>query len=73
MGFSVDHEELHEELREDKAVKVTKKELTDLVAELFDCSDLFLFDEPNILNDSILNETPAQVEEPSEPLNPVCY
>lgn len=55
---TVDHEELHEELREDKAVKITKKELSDLVAELFDYSDLFLMDDTNA-NDSVLNESKA--------------
>lgn len=55
----VDHEELHEELREDKAVKITKKELNNLVAELFDYSDLFLMDDKP--NDSMLNDTTMQI------------
>lgn len=39
--LSVDKDELKEELRADKAVKVSRKELNELIAELFEYTDTY--------------------------------
>lgn len=39
--FLVDKNELKEELREDNAVKVSRKELNELITELFEYADIY--------------------------------
>lgn len=40
-SFAVDKDELKEELREDKAVKVSRKELNELFSELSEYTDIY--------------------------------
>lgn len=49
-----------EELREDRAVKITKKELNTLVAELFEFSEMFT--NAKELEKNVENQAPDNIE-----------
>ncbi|CAH1983023.1 unnamed protein product [Acanthoscelides obtectus] len=56
----IDKEELREELRIDKAVKITKKELNSLIDELLEYSDMYCSLEMNKLEQSFIAEHPEE-------------
>ncbi|VEN34223.1 unnamed protein product [Callosobruchus maculatus] len=56
----IDKEELREELRIDKAVKITKKELNSLIDELLEYSDTYCSVEMNKLEQSFMADHPEE-------------
>nr|CAH7758945.1 unnamed protein product [Callosobruchus chinensis] len=59
----IDKEELREELRIDKAVKITKKELNSLIDELLEYSDTYCSVEMNKLEQSFMADHPEECTE----------
>lgn len=78
--FSVDKEELKEELRQDKAVKVSRKELNKLIEELSEFTDIYnndmhqrklnLHNEPQI---TILQTEKENVQNDKNDISNVVY